>query len=47
VKNEGSEYLGSYLQKIKEIKDGLSVKDESYDAFLQSYVSNYDFNLNA
>ena len=45
-RNEGSEYLAAYLEKIREIKEGLSVKDESYDEFLKSYVSNYDFNSN-
>ena len=44
VKGEGSEYLGNYLEKIKEIKEGLSVREESYDEFLKSYVGTYDFN---
>jgi hypothetical protein len=44
-KKEGSENLEAYLEKIKEIKDGLLIQDEPYDAFLNSYVSNYDFNF--
>lgn len=39
VRNEGSEYLAAYLEKIKEIKEGLTIKDENYDSFLKSYVS--------
>jgi hypothetical protein len=36
-----------YLEKIKDIKEGVQIQDETYDAFLSSYVSNYDFNMNA
>jgi hypothetical protein len=39
IKNEGSEYLASYLEKIKEIKEGLAAKDESYEEFLKYYKS--------
>jgi hypothetical protein len=39
VKGEGSEHLGAYLEKIKEIKEGLTLKDESYEEFLRHYVS--------
>jgi hypothetical protein len=46
VNGEGSEFLASYLEKIKEIKEGLTVQDESYEAFKQSYESTYDFNVN-
>jgi hypothetical protein len=31
VKGDGSESLHSYLEKIKEIKDGLSIQDETYE----------------
>jgi len=47
VAGEGSEFLATYLEKIREIKDGLQEKDESYEEFLKLYASNYDFNLNA
>lgn len=47
VKGDGSEFLASYLEKIKEIKEGLSIQDETYEQFLASYVSNFDFNLHA
>jgi hypothetical protein len=46
-KNEGSDFLPQYLEKIREIKEGLLIQDETYDAFLSSYMSQYDFNLNA
>lgn len=46
VNGEGSEFLASYLEKIKEIKEGLTLQDETYEAFKQSYESNYDFNVN-
>lgn len=47
VKGDGSEFLHSYLEKIKDIKDDLSIQDETYDQFLASYESNFDFNLHA
>lgn len=47
VKGEGSEFLASYLEKIKEIKDGLAIQDETYEQFLASYVRYYDFTLHA
>jgi hypothetical protein len=39
--------LASYLEKIKDIKDGLSIPEETYDNFLASYQSNFDFNFHA
>lgn len=45
-KNEGSEFLNQYLDKIKEIKEGTKTKDESYEDFLKTYKSTYNFNLN-
>ena len=47
MNNEGSELLGSFLEKIKEIEDGLKGhKDENYDSFRKHYKRIYDFNLN-
>jgi hypothetical protein len=32
-KNEGSESLANILERIKEIKDGLTDEDETYEEF--------------
>ena len=36
-RNEGSEYLSAYLEKISEIKEGFKEKDRSYEDFLKGY----------
>ena len=33
--NEGSEHLAAYLDKIREIEEGLEYKEESYQEFLK------------
>jgi len=43
-KGEGSEQLGQFLEKIKEIKQGLSFKQISYQDFIAGYKSQYNFN---
>lgn len=45
-KGEGSEQLGQFLEKIKEIKQGLNLKQSSYADFIASYKSQYNFNEN-
>jgi hypothetical protein len=40
----GSDQLGSYLEKIQEIKTGNSQPEEQYENFLNRYKRSYDFN---
>ena len=46
-RGEGSEFLGAYLDKIRDIKAGLTAKEESYEEFIKDYQTIYDFNMNA
>lgn len=46
-KGEGSPYLENYLNKIKDIKQGLGLPQASYKDFLSQYQSAYNFNENA
>ena len=43
-KGEGSDQLGNFMEKIKEIKQGLSLKQISYQDFVTTYKSHYNFN---